>query len=80
MSRYTIIGEVIGERTYQENKGFDIANDDLNTEDDWHTWIKDYLEAGKSGPDSFKRRRLIQVAALAVAAVEAYDRNGGFPK
>jgi hypothetical protein len=55
-----------------------IGNDDRNTLKDWQNFIMrhTYKASFPYGP----RYALVRVAALAVAAIEAYDRNGKFPK
>lgn len=77
-----IFDEICEEREYQIDAG--IADfDSANTLNDWVAYITKY--AGKAVIDEdygmFKsmRHRLVQVAALAVAAIEACDENVGFP-
>lgn len=78
--RKPIFEEVDHERERQELKwGTDF--DDQNTVNDWCAYFAKY--AVNSAPldkdDVYSRRELVKLAALAVAAIEAHDRNGGFP-
>jgi hypothetical protein len=77
----TIFDEIQGERAYQDKK-WGTSFDDKNTTNDWVTYIDQY--AGKASPltkdDTTSRIAFLKVAALAVAAIEALDRNGSFPK
>lgn len=64
------------ERDYQNEK-WGKHNDDFNTINDWIAFITDY--SGRARVNN-PRGQLIKVAALAVAAIETYDRNNGFPE
>lgn len=80
MSLQTILSEITSERVYQDNKwGLDFDN--KNTINDWGSYIGIYTARGTSmGADKpTQRSALLKVATLAVAALEAFDRNGGFP-
>lgn len=76
----TIYHEIAGERSRQCDKGYDAAHDDrYHSVKDFVAFIKNYAGwalqmASMNSPDK-ARRRLIQVAALAVAAVELIDRK-----
>jgi hypothetical protein len=77
----SIWDEIRAERASQDLKHGGISNDDRNTLTDWQNWITRHLN--KASMPNFPygpRYALIRVAALAVAAIEAYDRNKGFPK
>jgi len=77
----TIWDEIQAERKAQDLKHGGIPNDNRNTLNDWQNWITRHLN--KASMPNFPygpRYALIRVAALAVAAIEAYDRNGKFPK
>jgi hypothetical protein len=57
-------------------------NDDKNTMNDWITFICAYAterRIGGLGFDKLFRNNMIKVAALAVSAAEAYDRNRNYP-
>lgn len=76
MSLPSVLAEVELERRYQNGKwgqGFD----NLNTINDWSAYISQWLGKATSHTQSpvGGRDNLIQVAALAVAAVEAFDRS-----
>ena len=75
----TILEQVYNERVRQDEKWQGTFNDDDWTALDWHEMIADYNAwarrmATQQSPDK-ARRRYIQIAALAVAAVEALDRK-----
>ena len=88
-----IIEDLQNERVYQVTRGregkiegesgWSYEFDDSNTVSDWTRYIVNYL--GKAGgttkvePENY-RKNMIKVAALAIAAVEAFDRNGSMPK
>lgn len=79
MSRGEIFGQIESERAYQDGK-WGHAFDDKNTINDWSVYIGRYVSranADKLAPDG-QRTALIKVAALAVAAIETFDRNLGF--
>ena len=50
--------------------------DNLNTVNDWATFITRYANYATTGERSF-HDAMVKVAAIALAAVETYDRNGG---
>lgn len=73
------IGEVAAERARQDEKWGGAEHDDGHETAVFVQLIEDYagwarVMAGMNSPDK-ARRRLIQVAALAVAAVESIDRK-----
>lgn len=73
MSAYDDIRE---ERSRQDEKWGGPDHDDEHERDDWTYFIDDkmvYAEQAES--DAEYRRRMIQIAALAVAAVESLDRH-----
>lgn len=79
MNRLTqAVTDVMLERARQDAKWGGPAHDDHHSVAEWVQLIEDYagwsrVMAGMNSQDK-ARRRLIQVAALAVAAVEAMDR------
>lgn len=79
MSRQHIFEQIDKERAYQ-NERFGVAFDDRNTVNDWATWINNYLTRATdmSAPPSQQYAALVKVASLAVAALEAFERNGRF--
>jgi len=75
-----IFREIRAEREYQDARwGTDF--DDKNTLDNWIRYIVSYSgrAADTTVVPSQQRRDMMKVAALAVAACEAFDRNNGFP-
>ncbi len=79
MSLQTILNEVMIERTRQEGEwGADV--DSMHTLDNWITFISTYcgLAAIQMSPEG-QRRKMLQVATLAIAACESFDHNNGFP-
>lgn len=80
MSLQRTIEDVENERAHQEDR-WGVVNDDRNTLDDWLAYICKYAALANTADDAATvRRRLIQIAALAVAAAESFDRNCGFPR
>lgn len=78
MSTESVIAEVVKERRRQDAKWGGPEHDDKHSPCDWHEMICDYNGWARrmiamNSPDE-ARQRLIQVAALAVAAVERIDR------
>jgi hypothetical protein len=75
-TRAAIFAELDEEREYQDDLwGKD--NDDSNTEANWKNYIDQYNHAHGRGQKYKKdfRKRMVKVAALAVAAIETYDRT-----
>jgi hypothetical protein len=75
----SVLDDVFNERDRQVSKWTGTFNDDDYTPFDWHEMIADYNAWARrmmtmNSPDK-ARRRYIQIAALAVAAVEALDRK-----
>lgn len=74
-----LLEQIKAERAYQDLKWGGVF-DDKNTVNDWGTYINVYLARAttmKATPEE-QRAALVQVATLAVAAIETFDRNGGF--
>ena len=78
-SRALIFHEIDREREHQDKKwGHDF--DDKNTVNDWTAYIARYSSnASFTNYGECQREALLKTAALAVAAIEAFDRNDGFP-
>lgn len=75
-ARAGLYAEVEDERQYQEAL-WGQASDDKNTETNWKVYIADYLH-GHNRAEKYRgdfRKRMVKVAALALAAVEAFDRT-----
>ena len=77
--RDEVLNEVSLERDRQISKWSGIFDDANYSCEDWHAMITDYSawarRMGAMGSKDKQRNRLIQVAALAVAAVEAIDKT-----
>ena len=79
--RMAIFMEIEGERLKQDEQWGGPEHDDQHSVRDWVTFIVAYLGAGVNRDSdwgrklSISRYALIQVAALTVAAVEAFDRR-----
>lgn len=73
-----VLDEIAAERRRQDSKWGGPDNDDTYTPGIWVQLIQDYagwsrVMAGMDSPLKY-RKRMMQVAALAVAAVESHDR------
>lgn len=79
--KQTMIIEIDDERSRQCGKGYDQYHDDEKDTKHFSEVISDYANwarrMSEMGSDDKARRRLIQVAALAIAAVESIDRKRG---
>ena len=77
-----VIHEVIAERQRQIEKGFTPEwDEEAKTEEDWCNDIEAYIAWARQmyrmrSPKKY-RHRMKQVAALAIAACESYDRIHG---
>lgn len=69
------VAEIAHERSCQVEKGFTKAHDDDLPPHEWQDLLVRYVNKVEDAesPDEF-RRMLVKVAAIAVAAIEAYDR------
>lgn len=72
----TVVDEVLAERVRQDAKWGGPAHDDTHVLSDWWGFIRERLDTLQYplGPAD-ERRDLIEVAALAIAAVESMDRK-----
>lgn len=78
--RQEILNEIDGEREYQDRK-FGHGFDDKNTVNDWTAYIARYSSnAAFASTPHDQYVAFLKVAALATAALEAYRRNGSFPR
>lgn len=76
-SRAKVLKEVWDERSYQDDKWGGKSFDNQHSEAEWLNWINEYANGtGRALTYDF-RKRMIKVAALAVAAVEAMDAKAG---
>jgi hypothetical protein len=78
MNRDEIFTAITAERNYQDTK-WGTSFDDKNTPNDWASFFNQYLARASKvdvTPEMF-RVSMIKVAALAVASIEALERNNG---
>lgn len=77
--RRFLLAEVDAERTRQDEKWGGAEHDDSHTTAEFVQLIEDYAGWARTmsgmGSHGKARRRLVQVAALALAAVEVLDRR-----
>lgn len=74
-----IFDQIRKERECQNAK-WGVAFDDKNTANDWSSYVTRYNgNASFAATPNEWRTQVVKVAALAVAALEAFDRNGGLP-
>lgn len=75
-----ILGEVAEERDNQDDKWGEVATRLTATADRWHTILSEEVgevaDAINEGDVTGMRAELIQVAAVAVATIEALDAGG----
>ena len=83
MTRAKILDDIEAERRRQITKWSGKFDDAAYSPEDWYSMIADYnawaRRMGAMGSPEKQRRRLIQVAALAVAAVEVIDAKSAEP-
>lgn len=80
-NKMVAISDLIAERQRQNEKWGGPHHDDQHQPGFWTQLIQDYagwarVMAGMDSPEKY-RKRMVQVAALAVAAIEVLDRVGG---
>jgi len=78
-NRTDIFFHIDAERVYQDSK-WGLAFDDDNTVNDWVAYIAQYAGNAIADDPQTQRKMLLKVATLAVAALEAFERNNGFSK
>lgn len=73
---HLVLGDVVDER-FKQLKRWSYEHDDEHEMEDWLTFIDEYTNrAGLELGDTKKvRKRLVQIAALAVAALEVLQRK-----
>lgn len=79
MNRDEIFNELKQEREYQDKK-WGTEFDDKNTVNDWGTYINIYLAKATDMKATKEQQReaMRKVAALSLAALESFERNGKF--
>lgn len=72
-----VLADIRAERARQQQaEGYALEHDDDHDITDWLILIDQYAEMARNGPElPDTRRRLVQVAALTLAAIEAVDRS-----
>lgn len=71
-----VYASILAERAAQDRQWGGPAHDDTHSFGEWIGWIRDFCaKARQTDQFSVVRRRLVQIAALAVAAVESLDRK-----
>ena len=81
MSKQSVLDEVSKERAIQDAQWGGAAHDDKHTEPEWIAILARHLglaanDEAEEEPTRF-RRQMVRLAAVAVAAVEAFDRAKG---
>jgi len=72
-----IIGELLNRRDEQDARWGGVEHDDLHDEMDWELYIQKQLhDAARSDNSDAWRDRMVDVGALAIAALEWADRKG----
>jgi len=79
MGTAEVLKEVEAERAVQRKKWDGKFDDLMHTHETWHDLIHDYnawaRRMASMGSNEKARRRYVQIAAIAVAAIEAMDLN-----
>jgi hypothetical protein len=79
-----VLDRIASERKAQDAKWGGPSHDDDHAADEWVGFIQDYLDEADSlignlhglrNPDDAFCRRMVQIAALAVACVQRFDRH-----
>ena len=69
ITRKTIYGQIEEERKRQDDR-----NDFMHGRKSWRRMLRDYVERTMNARGDNWRQRLIVIAAVCVAAIEAHDR------
>ena len=79
--KLSVYDEIRQERKAQDKKWGGAAHDDVHTQFDWCEFIRHHTNRAVGGrkKDDY-RKQMIRVAALAVAAVQSFDRIHGKTK
>lgn len=71
----SVYDEIRAEREHQDAKWGGPMHDDDHDEFDWLSYLDEHLGKARNAHETGTyRRQLVRVAALAVAAVESFDR------
>jgi hypothetical protein len=71
--RSAVLADVSAERDAQDAKWGGNDHDDDHVQSDWLHYIREHTNRAEVCADF--RRQMVRVAALAVAAIESYDRE-----
>ena len=73
-----VLGKIAAERGRQDQKWGGPDHDDEHRWFDWLNFIREHTEKARTVTDPMRyRQRLVEVAALAAAAIQALDRQEG---
>lgn len=75
VQRATIDEEINAERQRQDEQWGGVVNDDKNTPIHWTRFIRKQNNFAQSASGEEFRQRMLKIAALAIAAIEAQDRK-----
>ncbi len=76
MARTEIFHQIESERKRQDEQWGGPAHDDQHSADDWTGFITKQMDWAEITPDPCERReRFLKIAALAIAAIESFDRQ-----
>jgi len=77
MNNLTIFGELANERKRQDKKWGGPEHDDQHDNDEWCEYINErtHLLCWLVEPQNSDRQHFLEIAALAVAAIESIDRK-----
>lgn len=70
---------VLAEREYQDEKWGGSGFDDTQTQGDWASYIIEYATGNGHAANYSFAKRMMKVAALGLAALEAEIRRGNHP-
>lgn len=73
-----VIEDIAAERSAQDAQHGGRANDDRNSYYDWVKLICYQLDRGRYEQPVEVRQRMVKIAALAIAALESYDRTAQY--
>ena len=71
-----VFDEIVRERMAQDAEWGGPSHDDTHSNVDWCTYINKHNARAANGLHDY-RYQMIRIAALAIAAIQAFDRNEG---
>lgn len=75
MTQVKVLQEIADERSRQDERWGGPDHDDTHTPFDWCHFISLRLSEAEVGNGEEYRRMMLEIAALATAAIESYDRK-----